>query len=55
MIRYLPIDMATEGVGCHSGKGEGGAGFKKKERKERTSEVTVRPEIMCDRSKTESG
>ncbi len=38
-----------------SGKGEGGAGFKKKERKERTSEVTVRPEIMCDRSKTESG
>jgi hypothetical protein len=46
MIRYLPIDMATEGVGCHSGKGEGGAGFKKKERKERTSEVTVRPEIM---------
>ena len=57
MIRYLPIDMATEGVGCHSGKGGGGAGysFKKKERKERTSEVTVRPEIMCDRSKTESG
>jgi hypothetical protein len=46
MIRYLPIDMATEGVGCHSGKGEGGAGFEKKERKERTSEVTVRPEII---------
>jgi hypothetical protein len=36
-------------------RGEGGGGgqiFKKKERKERTSEVTVRPEIMCDRSKT---
>ena len=38
---------------------EGGAGggqiFKKRERKERTREVTVRPEIMCDRSKTVSG
>jgi hypothetical protein len=54
MIRYLPIDIAIEGVGCHSGRG-GGQIFKKKERKERTSEVTVRPEIMCDRSKTESG
>jgi hypothetical protein len=27
-------------------EGGRGAGFKKKERKERTSEVTVRPEIM---------
>lgn len=52
-----PIDMAIEGVGCHAGKGGGGGGqiFKKKERKERTREVTVRPEIMCDRSKTVSG
>ena len=54
MIHYLPIDMAIEGVGCHSGKGGGGPGFKKKSRKERTSEVTVRPEIMCARSNTES-
>ena len=40
--------MAIEGVGCHAGKGGGGGGqiFKKKERKERTREVTVRPEIM---------
>jgi hypothetical protein len=38
--------MAIEGVGCHAGKGGGGQIFKKKERKERTSEVTVRPEIM---------
>jgi hypothetical protein len=48
--------MAIEGVGCHAGKGGAGADFfKKKERKERTSEVTVRPEIMCDipRSKTD--
>ena len=45
MIRYLPIDIAIEGVGCHAGKGGGGR-FKKKERKERTSEVTVRPEII---------
>ena len=42
--------MAIEGVGCHAGKGRGG-----KERKDRTREVTVRPEIMCDRSKTVSG
>ena len=46
--------MAIEGVGCHAGKG-GGHIFKKKERKERTSEVTVSPENMCDRSKTVSG
>ena len=38
--------MAIEGVGCHAGKGGGGQIFKKKERKERTSEVTVRPEII---------
>ena len=39
-------------------RGEGGGGgqnFKKKERKERTREVMVSPEIMCDKSKTESG
>ena len=48
----LPIDIAIEGGGCHTGRGDR---FKKKERKERTSEVTVRPEIMGDRSKTESG
>ena len=49
--------MAIEGVGCHAGKGGAGGGpiFKKRERKERTREVTVRPEIMCDRSKTVSG
>ena len=48
--------MAIEGVGCHAGKGRGGGQiFQKKERKERTREVTVRPEIMCDRSKTVSG
>ena len=46
--------MTIEGVGCHAGRG-GGNRFKKKERKERTREVTVRPEIMCDRSKTVSG
>ncbi len=42
--------MAIEGVGCHAGKG-GGVGqiFKKKERKERTREVTVRAEIICVR------
>ena len=39
--------MAIEGVGCRAGKGGGGGQiFEKKERKERTSEVTVRPEIM---------
>jgi hypothetical protein len=46
MIRYLPIDIAIEGVGCHAGRGGGGQIFKKKERKERTSEVTVSPEII---------
>jgi hypothetical protein len=33
-------------------EGGGGAGFEKKERKERTSEVTVRTEIMTIRSST---
>jgi hypothetical protein len=47
MIRYLPIDITIEGVGCHTGKGGGGGQiFKKKVRKERTSEVTVRPAMM---------
>ena len=54
MILYLSIDIAIE-VGCHTGRGGGGEIFKKKERKETTSEVTVRSEIMCDRSKTEIG
>ena len=44
--------MAIEGVGCHAGKGGGVQIFKKKERKERTSEVTVRPEIMNRRSES---
>ncbi len=39
--------MAIEGVGCHAGKGGGGR-FLKKERKERTRDVTVRPEIIRD-------
>ncbi len=37
--------MPIEGVGCHTGKGGGGRRFLK-ERKERTSEVTVRSEII---------
>jgi hypothetical protein len=48
MILYLTIDIPIGGGG-------GGKIFKKKERKETTSEVTVRSEVMCDRSKTESG
>jgi hypothetical protein len=55
MNHYLPIDMTIEGVGCLAGKEGGEQIFKKKERKEITSEVTVRPEIMCDMSKTENG
>ncbi len=39
--------MAIEGVGCHAGKGGGGQIFKKKERKERTSEVTGGPKLYC--------
>jgi hypothetical protein len=43
--------MNQESKSCRGGRvsrweGGGGAGFKKKERKERTSEVTVRPEII---------
>ncbi len=46
MVRYLPIDITIEGVGCHVERGRGGQICKKKERKERTGEVTVSPEII---------